>query len=185
VFLEQNAGKLPGRIKVQVGTGDAGDVLLQPSQVLPQLLAQLPEEREINSDPFPLHVCQHLEERHLDFAEQRLQVHFSQHWCEEAVQREDCSAVHSAVVRGLRDRHLSERDLRLSLTGHVLIGLERTSEMLETERVDGMRAAAGIQHEARKHGIVGHTGELDAGSPENLPVELDIVTRFRHRRIGE
>jgi len=57
--------------------------------------------------------------------------------------------------------------------------------VLETERVDRVRSAAGVEHEAREHRVVRHAGQLDARVPQHLPIVLDVVGRFLDRGILE
>jgi hypothetical protein len=65
------------------------------------------------------------------------------------------------------------------------MGLQRAAQVLETERIDRMRTPAWIEHEAGKHGVVGDARELNARGPQDLPVELDVVTCLRDCGIGQ
>ena len=69
------------------------------AEVGAQLLAEPGEERAVDRDPLPLHVHQHLHQRHLDVAEQRLHLHLAERGREELVQREHGGAVGAAVAR--------------------------------------------------------------------------------------
>ena len=69
-------------------------------------------------------------------------------------------AVIATVVRRLNEIHLGKGDLRLAAPRQVLIGAHRAAEMLEAERVDGVRPASGVEDEAREHRVVGHAAQL-------------------------
>ena len=59
----------------------------------------------------------------------------------------------------------------------------RPAEVLEAERVDGVRPAAGIEHEAREHRVVATPASSIPAPAQHLPVVLDVVAGLRHRRI--
>ena len=185
LLLEQDRRELPRRVDVEVHARHLRDLDLQPPEVGAQLLAQPGEERAVDADPLPLHVHQHLDQRHLDVAEQVLHLDLAQRRREEVVQGEHGGAVGAAVVGGREHGDLGEGDLRLSLPHHVLVGLHRAAEVLEAEVVDRVGAAAGIEHEAREHRVVGDAGQLDPGAAQHLPVVLDVVAGLGDRGIGE
>ena len=56
---------------------------------------------------------------------------------------------------------------------------------LAREIRDGMRPVAGIEHEARDHGVVGDAAEGYTGARERDPSGLDVVSRFFHCGIRE
>ena len=75
MLLEQHGRELAGRVEVEIHARHPGDVLLQPAQVRGQLRAHPGEQLPVDPDALPLHVHQHLDQRHLDLAQQRLRRH--------------------------------------------------------------------------------------------------------------
>ena len=57
--------------------------------------------------------------------------------------------------------------------------------MLETERIDGVGPASGLEDEARQHRVVGDAAKLHSRRAQHLPVVLDIVSGLGHSRVLE
>ncbi len=101
-------------------------------------------------------------------------------------ERQHRRAVGAAVGRRGRHRHLGEGDLRTCPSPvRSVYSRMPPAEMLEAQRVDGVGAAPGIEHEAGEHRVVGHARQLDPGPPQHLPVVLDVVPRLGHRGIAQ
>src|SRR5215207_776114 len=66
MFLEQDGGKLTGRVEIEIRSGDTSDLLVQSGEVGAQLVAQPPEEVPIDGDTAPLHVDEHVKQGHLN-----------------------------------------------------------------------------------------------------------------------
>ena len=101
------------RIEVERFARHRGDLAFQPPHVGSQLGAEPGEDLPVDGDPVPLHVHQHLHERHLDVAKQRLELHPSMRRAKKSRSARTVGAVLAAVGRRCGDAHLGERDLRL------------------------------------------------------------------------
>jgi hypothetical protein len=185
VLLEQHRGQLARAVDVELAAGGGVDAPFEPLQVGAHLARKPGEELAVDRDARPLHVHQHLGQRHLDIVEQGCERHLHELRREELVERQHRGAVVAAIGGRLGHHHFGKRDLRLPLAGEIGVGPHHAAQVLEAEGVDGVRAAAGIEHEAREHRVIADAAELDAGAAENLPVVLDVVARLRHRGVAE
>ena len=161
------------------------DLLLQPPHVAAELRAKPVEDLLIDGDPLPLHVDQHLDQRHLDVTKKRLDLQSLERGGEVVSEREDGCAVIAAVRRGLRHTDLGEGDFGSPPPRHILVGSHRTTEMLETEHVDRVGAAPGLEYEAGQHRVVGDAAKLHSRRAQHLPVVLDVMTGLGDSRVLE
>ena len=137
----------------------------------------------IDGDPGPLHVGEDFDQRELDLPEERFQRLVPQGRgkflpapapSRRPPRRQAAASVTATSAKGTRS-------LPLPVTSSN--APQCPAQMLEAQGIHCVGAPAGIEHEARQHRVVGHTGQFDAGLPKHLPVDLDVVPGLGHRGI--
>ena len=83
------------------------------------------------------------------------------------------------------DRRDIQRHFVLALADESLEGRHGMTEELDGEQVDGVRAASGIEHVAREHGVELQPLELDTRAAKHCRLELRVMRGLGDRRIGQ
>src|SRR6266550_1704924 len=182
-LLEQQAAELGRRVEVEVRARRALDRPFQLDQLLAEGAGDLSEALPVDQHAVPFHLHEHAHEGDFDRLEQPQQLVLDELPLEPFAQQQDRFAVGGAVAGGVVERHRRERARRPPLAHQLSVRLERESQAVARQLVEGVGAASRVEHEAREHRVVGDTGELDPDAPQHQPVVLDVVARLRHARI--
>ena len=143
------------------------------------------EPWQVDGDAGPLHLLEHLEQRDLDVLQQGAAHLFGETRLEQRTQPQCDVTVGACEVACACDRHGVVRDLLPTLPTEVLDARHRDAEELDRERIDRMRATAGIEHVAREHRVEVESCERNAGAAQHEQVEFRVVRRLSHRWVGE
>ena len=104
---------------------------------------------------------------------------------EDFAQAENHVCILARVVASRFDGAFVERDCRASLPTKIRVRCHRMVEKLETQHIEPMRAATGIEDIARQHRVEVQSGELNAQAAKQQQVELRVVASLADRRVLE
>ncbi len=161
------------------------DLLLHSLPLSLEPLLEGAKPVDVDRDARPFHIRQHVDEWHLDVAEERGHPRRLQLRLEHLTQLPRDVGVLARVVTCHLDRHNVERKLGLPLTAQRLIRRHRVLQELEGQYVEPVRPPSGVEHITRQHGV-----ELDApnrhpGAAQHQNVELGVLPRLGDGRILE
>ena len=183
-FLEQDLLQLLGRIEVERAAGLAVRLELDLLHALRQFLALPAQQLPVDEYAGALHVAEHLDQRRLELAVERLQAGLG---VQRRPQRRVQAQRHVRVLRGVRcchvDRHLIERELPDALAGNVLEADGVETQVVLRERVHVVPRGNAVEHIGFEHRIVDRTLQRDAMVEEDVAIVLDVVPDLRPGRI--
>ena len=181
-FFEQHGPQLRGRSEVELASGGAINVHLETGQLLVESAGHLTKEGAIDEHARRFHVDEHGNERDFDLVQEAGQMMVFDLRAKCFCQPQHHLRVRSGNTPRLGGRH---RGKLAVLADQLRRRGQLDGKTLAREIRDGMRPVAGIEHEARDHGVVGDAAEGYTGARERDPSGLDVVSRFFHCGIRE
>src|SRR5687767_9966883 len=173
---KKNLSQLKIRIDVELNTGSLVDLELDSLALLFETVLQRSEPLQVDCDSCPLDIGQNTDERNFHIVKEEPGFRTLQLRLEDRSKLKRHVRIFAAIVSSCVDRAFVERDRRAPLAAELRVGRHRVIEKFQSEYIQAMRTAAGVENVAGKHGIEIEAPDVHTCFSQNEQVVFRILS---------